>query len=115
MPGAFDAMAQKSPLLAEVKPRIDELAQLGNNGLDTLAFLESGTAPPAGWKETKLAMVDKAAEPKALLRFVVLSPIRELILGASEAGSSRSSNAAEWRARVASEAAASAPKSGSYR
>jgi hexosaminidase len=112
---AFDAMAQKSPLLAEVRPRINELAKLGDIGLDALAFLGSGTAPPPSWKEAKLAMLGEATEPKSLLRFVVLSPMRELIIGASEAGSSRSSNAADWKARVAAETSASAPKSASYR
>jgi hexosaminidase len=115
LPRAFVAMAQTSPLLAEAKPRIAELAKLGDIGSEALTFLESVKAPPAGWKEAKLAVLDEATEPKSLLRFVVLSPMRELIIGASEAGSSRSSDAAGWRARVATEASASAPKNESYR
>jgi hexosaminidase len=114
MPSAFDAMAQKSPLLAEAKPRIAELAKLGDIGSAALAFLESGTAPPAGWKEEQLAVLNEATEPKSLVRFIVLSPMRELIIGASEAGSTRSSNAADWKARVAAEASASAPKNEGY-
>lgn len=114
-PSTLDAMTQKSPFLAEAKPRIEELAKFGSIGSEALAFLDSGTAPPAGWKEAKLALVNEATTPKALLRFVVLPPIRELITAASDVDSLRSSNAAAWKARVTAEAEASAPKNEDYR
>jgi hexosaminidase len=79
---------QKSPLLSEAGPRLAELSQLGNAGLEALAYLRSGVAPPSGWKGAKIAVMDEAGKPKGLVRFVVLDPLRQLIVAASQIGNS---------------------------
>lgn len=80
-------LMQKSPVLREGEVRVQELSQLGEAGLEALMYLQPGMQPPSGWREAKLAVMDEAAKPKALLRFVVLDPLRQLIGAASQAES----------------------------
>jgi hexosaminidase len=79
-------LMQKSPVLREGAAKVGDLSQMGEAGMEALMYLQSGMRPPSGWKEAKLAVMDEAAKPKALLRFVVLDPLRQLIVAASEAG-----------------------------
>jgi hexosaminidase len=81
-----EPLMQRSPVLREAEPRFADLSQLGEAGLEAIMYLQSGMQPPSGWKEAKLAVVDEAAKPKAVLRFVVLDPVRQLIVAASQAG-----------------------------
>lgn len=81
-------LMQKAPVLREGEARVEELSQMGAAGLEALMYLQSGAQPPAGWKEAKLGLMDEAAKTKALLRFVVLDPMRQLIVAASQTGAS---------------------------
>lgn len=73
-----------SPKLAEVGPRVLELSEMGTMGLQAVSFLSTHSAAPADWKEQKLAILDEAEKPEALVRFTVLSALRELVLAAPE-------------------------------
>jgi hexosaminidase len=68
------------PKLAETQPRALELSEMGTIGLQAVSFLSTHSAAPAGWKEQKLAILDKAEKPEALVRFTVLTALRELVL-----------------------------------
>ena len=68
-----------SPLLAEALPRAQQLPELGATGLEAVAFLSSGTPAPAGWKAQKLAALDEAGKPVAMVQFTVLKPLRDLV------------------------------------
>ena len=68
-----------SPLLATAKPRAEQLTELGTVGLEAVSYLSSGLPPAAGWKAEKLAVLDDADKPQALVRFTVIKPLRDLV------------------------------------
>jgi hexosaminidase len=107
-----EKLTETSPWLQHARTR--DVARLADIGSEALALLGTGKAPPAGWKQAKLAWLNEAEKPKALLRFAVLSPIRQLVVAAGES-SAAIPNVPEWRARIAAEALASAPKDEGYR
>jgi len=81
---------QETPRLSDVAARAEQLGELAEVGLSSLAFLESRTAPPPGWQEKQLAALDAAAQPAALVRFTVLYSMRKLVLAAAaQTGSGR--------------------------
>jgi hexosaminidase len=77
-PGILSLMAN-SPLLAQAEPRAHQLAELGTLGLEAVSYLSSGLPAAAGWKAGKLAVLDEAEKPQALVRFTVLKPLRDLV------------------------------------
>lgn len=76
-----------SPTLALAEPRALQLAELGAIGLEAVAYLSSGTTAPAGWKAARLAVLDGAEKPQALVRFTVLKPLSDLIHAVPESPS----------------------------
>jgi hexosaminidase len=75
--------AQQTPRLIDAGARAEQLGELAEVGLSSLAFLESHTAPPPGWQEKQMITLDAAAEPAALVRFTVLYSMRKLVLAAA--------------------------------
>jgi hexosaminidase len=102
---AITRLADQSPALREVTPLADDLAAMGEIGLDALACLSRRIAPDAAWRDAKLAALDRAARPKAALEFPFVTSMRELVIGAVEQGQLATMSPAEWRARVRSLAA----------
>jgi hexosaminidase len=78
-----------SPQLAQAKLRALQLTELGTVGIEAVSHLSSGLASglpaPAGWKAQKLAVLDEAEKPQALLRFTVVKPLRDLVNAVAEA------------------------------
>ena len=74
-----ELLMETSPLLAEAKPRPAQLAQLGNIGLEAIAYLSSGKPAPAGWRTEQLSTIQADAAPVALTQFDVLEPLRSLV------------------------------------
>jgi hexosaminidase len=83
-PGIVQLMTA-SPQLAEAKPRAHQLAELGTTGLEAVSYLSSGLPAGVGWKAGKLAILDEAQKPQALVRFTVLKPLRDLVNAVPEA------------------------------
>src|ERR1700722_9687324 len=77
-PGVLRAMAS-SPRLAQAQPRARQLTEIGTLGLEAVSYLSSGQAADAGWKAAKLAVLDDAETPQALVRFTVIKPLRDLV------------------------------------
>jgi hexosaminidase len=75
--------AQQTPRLSDAGARAEQLGELAEVGLSSLAFLESHTAPPPGWQEKQMSTLDAAAQPAALVRFTVLYSMRKLVLAAA--------------------------------
>ena len=73
-----------SPQLAQAEPRAPQLAELGTTGIEAVWYLSSGLPAAAGWKTEKLALVDAAEKPQALVRFTVIKPLRDLVNAVSE-------------------------------
>jgi hexosaminidase len=83
-PGILHLMAD-SPLLAQAELRAQQLSELGEVGLEAVSYLSSGSAPAAGWKAARFAVLDEAEKPHALVRFTVIKPLRDLVNAVSEA------------------------------
>lgn len=83
-PGILRLMAD-SPVLARAKPRAHQLTELGTVGFEAVSYLSSGLPAAAGWKAQKLAVLDEAEKPQALVRFTVIQPLRDLVNAVPEA------------------------------
>ncbi len=68
-----------SPQLAQAKLRAQQLTELGTLGIEAVSHLSSGFPAAAGWKAQKLAVLDDAEKPQALVRFTVTKPLRDLV------------------------------------
>src|ERR1700722_18575998 len=73
-----------SSTLAPAASRATELADLSAAGIEAISYLSSGMPAAAGWKSGKLAVLDKAEKPEALVRFAVIKPLRDLVNAAPE-------------------------------
>jgi len=76
--------AHSTPTLSDAQLRIEQLSQLAGVGLSALTYLESHTAPPAGWQAQQMSIVDAAEQPSALVRFTFLYSMRKLVLAAGQ-------------------------------
>jgi hexosaminidase len=82
-PGVLQVMAS-SPRLAQAQPRVQQLTELGVLGLEAVSYLSSGRSAGAGWKAEKLAALDDAEKPQALVRFTFVKPLRDLVAAVPE-------------------------------
>lgn len=94
---ALDALIARSPILKEAEGLPAALAEVGNAGLEAMAFLDADVAPPAGWRAARLAMLDEAAKPKAEVEFAMLLSVRKLILLAAEMQTLKTIPASQWQ------------------
>jgi hexosaminidase len=74
-----ESQMKTSPRLAEARPRAEELDKLAKTGLEALNYLAQDTKAPAGWKQAKLAEIEEAKRPQALVRFTFLPALTDLI------------------------------------
>ena len=80
---------QQTPRLSDAAVRAGQLGELASVGLSSLAYLESHTAPPAGWQAQQMSILDAAAQPSALVRFTILHSLRKLVMAAVQAEHAR--------------------------
>jgi hexosaminidase len=73
-----------SPRLAEMSIRADQLLQLAAMGQQALRYLADGQKAPADWKTTQTITLDEASRPGALVRFVFLPAMTDLVNAVSE-------------------------------
>ena len=97
---ALDALVARSPALKEVSPLVADLADLGTVGLDALAVLSLNATPLDAWRDERVAILDRAARPKAALELPFVPMMRELVFGAMAQAEMKTLAPAEWRARV---------------
>ncbi len=101
---------ERSPALHEARPLGDALLVLAETGLEALSYLRNGTAPRQGWREQALQRINEAARPQGQVELAVIQPLRELVLAAALQSEATILAAAEWHARVKTEALAAIPK-----
>lgn len=68
-----------SPRLAEVSTRADQLMQLTAMGREALQYLANSKHAPAGWKAKQMQTLDNGEKPSALVRFVFLPSLSDLV------------------------------------
>jgi hexosaminidase len=81
---------QETPRLSDAAVRTEQLGELAQVGLSALTYLESHTAPPAGWLAQQMSIIDAAEKPSGLVRFTFLHSLRKLALAASQTGTAAS-------------------------
>jgi hexosaminidase len=69
----------RSFLLSEVAPLSQELSMVGTTGLSALDYLEKGQASPQEWRTQRIAALDAARVPKAMLLLMITGPVRQLV------------------------------------
>ncbi|MEP6820473.1 MAG: family 20 glycosylhydrolase [bacterium] len=99
---ALGPLIDRSPALQEARPLANNLSDISQVGLEAMAYLSAGEAPPAQWRDAQLAKLDEAAKPKAALEFVVISSVRKLVIAAAELPQLKTATPAEWQKRVTS-------------
>jgi hexosaminidase len=98
---AFQELETNAPILADCGGRTRDLENLGTAGLEALNYLHSRTAPPAGWKEDKLALINEAEKPdKSILKLSWLASYRALILAAADVNGLRTTTPQQWKQHV---------------
>ena len=96
-----------APVLADCEGRVGDLENLGAAGLEALTYLQSRTAPPPGWKEGNLALINEAEKPdKSILKLSWLPSYRALILAAADVDALKAVTPEQWKQQVMQEAAA---------
>jgi hexosaminidase len=75
---------QHSPRLAEMQTRAQQLPTLAKTATDAIHFLSSGTKAPAGWKADKLAQIETAKKPSAIVRFTFIDALTSLVNAVQE-------------------------------
>jgi hexosaminidase len=101
---AISAAQAGSPALAEAGTMPGDMTALGALGLEALAYLRNGSAPPDGWADAALARVKTAEAPRAECEFAMLSGVRLLVAAADQRAAFDPSDAAGWQAKVKSRA-----------
>jgi hexosaminidase len=96
----LEAMIDRSPALNEARPLALDLSKMGMAGLEALSFLRKGVAPTTEWRDSRLATLEQAAQPKAALEFPIIPSLRELILAAYELPQIKIMTQAEWRKHI---------------
>jgi hexosaminidase len=81
---------QETPRLSDAAVRAEQLGELAQAGLSALTYVESHTAPPAGWLAQQMSIIDAAEKPSVLVRFTFLHSMRKLVLAAAQAGTAAS-------------------------
>ncbi len=97
---ALDVIVDRSPVLREAEQLPRDLADIGTAGTEALAYVAGDQAPPAGWREAKLAMLEQAAKPKAEVEFAIIGSVRKLVILAAEMPELKSLPYSDWKHRV---------------
>lgn len=72
-----------NPLLIEVIPVSQNLAEAAQTGLAALDYMDKGQPAPEAWKTAELAVIERAAKPEAQLLIMVAPTIQKLIEAAA--------------------------------
>jgi hexosaminidase len=81
---ALDPMIDRAPALQEARPLARNLADVAAAGLEAIAYLSTGDAATAQWRDAQLSKLDEAAKPKAALELVIIPSVRKLVIAAAE-------------------------------
>jgi hexosaminidase len=80
----LEVWAHRSPRLSDTEARAHQLGALAQVGLESLAYLETRTAPTADWQAAQAAVIADAEKPSALIRFVFLPALKQLVQAAAQ-------------------------------
>jgi hexosaminidase len=84
---ALEAWAHRSPRLSDTEARAHQLGALAQVGLESLAYLNAHTQPSSGWQAAQSAVLADAEKPSALVRFVFLPALQQLVQAVAQSPS----------------------------
>jgi hexosaminidase len=79
----IESLAAQSFLVKEVLPVSQQLSALATAGLAALDYVGKNEHAPASWRAAQIAVVERAAKPKAQLLVMVAPSVRKLVEAAS--------------------------------
>lgn len=79
MKSAVTTLADHAPLFHDAEASASDLESLATAGEDALSYLSNKTTPPTVWVEQQKMLIDRAGQPKGLLRIAVLPAMQMLI------------------------------------
>src|SRR5205085_239165 len=85
MRSAVTTLADRAPLFRDAEATASDLESLAIAGEDAISYLSTGTSPSAAWVEQQKSLLNRAGEPKGLLRIAVLDAMAKLIGAAAQA------------------------------
>jgi len=94
------ALIDRAPALREVEPLVADLTDLAAVGEAALTALSISATPLPEWRDAMLAILDRAARPKAALEFPMVPLMRELVFAALSQAEARTMSLPEWRQHV---------------
>ncbi|HWT03023.1 MAG TPA: family 20 glycosylhydrolase [Pyrinomonadaceae bacterium] len=97
---AIYVMADASPVMRDAEPLARDLSELSGAGLEALAYLSSGAAPPAEWRTEKLALIERVAATKREVEFPIIPTVRQLVTAAAELPQLNTMTPADWKTHV---------------
>lgn len=76
----LDTLMSESPRLAGIKPRVEQLPDLGRVGLTSLACIADQKIPSPDWRQNALKLLTDLEKPAGLVRFTFVTSLHELVL-----------------------------------
>ncbi|MGD0922568.1 MAG: family 20 glycosylhydrolase [Terriglobia bacterium] len=70
---------QRSALLQEAIPLAEDVSALATAGLEALEYIEAGKPAPQPWVDAQIALLGRAAKPRAELLIMIVPSIRKLV------------------------------------
>ena len=93
-------LIDRAPALREVEPLVADLTDVASVGEAALAALSINATPLPEWRDAMLAILDRAARPKAALEFPMVPLMRELVFAALSQSEARTMSLPEWRQHI---------------
>jgi hexosaminidase len=81
---SLEVWAHRSARLSDTEARARQLGILAQVGLESLAYLDAHTSASQEWLDGQLAVIADAEKPSALVRFVFLPALRDLVQAAAK-------------------------------
>ena len=78
VPRVKDQMAD-APRLAVMQERADQLTRLCGIAQQAIGYLGNKAQAPSGWKQASLAEIENAKKRSAIVQFVFLQPLTDLV------------------------------------
>jgi hexosaminidase len=82
----YQALAKKSGLAQEGAARAQDLAKLGEIGLEALGVVSSGAPASEDWKGRQTSVLQDLAKPKAQLLLIPVGAVQSLVDAVSQGG-----------------------------
>jgi hexosaminidase len=96
----YPAAVEGKPLLEKSTQRANDLAEIGRAGLEALNVIRQNQAVPPNWLADKLALINRAHQPTAMLNIAWLPSFQKLVYIAAYRSNYGTMTPEQWKAKV---------------